>query len=63
MSLYSRLGASQLGSSAMFGGAFFLATLASDGLHEAMTAGALAAASWFASQPLLKRLIGAASGA
>ena len=63
MSLYSRVAASQLGSSAMFGGAFFFAILASDGLSEAAAAGALAAASWFASLPLLKRLIGAASGA
>jgi hypothetical protein len=63
MSLYSRFAASQLGSSAMFGAAFFLTALASDGLSEAIAAGALAAASWFASQPLLKRLIGATSGA
>ena len=57
MSLYDRVAGSQLGSSALFGGAFFTATLASDGLAEAATAGALAAASWFAALPLLKRVI------
>ncbi len=63
MSLYARFAGTQLGSSAMFGGAFFVATLASDGLAAAATAGALAAASWFGAMPLLKRAIGGIQGA
>ena len=63
MSLYARFAGSHLGSSALFGGAFFAATLATDGVTQAATAGALAFGSWFASMPLLKRAIGAASGA
>jgi hypothetical protein len=62
MSLYSRLAGSQLGSAAIFGGAFFLA-YAAIGLADAATAGALAGGSWFASVPLLRRLIGATAGA
>ena len=63
MNLYSRLAGSHLGSSVLFGGAFFATTLASDGVSAAATAGAIAAASWFASVPLLKRLSGASAGA
>ncbi len=62
MRLLAQLAGSQLGSSALFGGLFFV-TFAADGIGEAATAGTLAAASWFASQPLLKRFIGAAAGA
>jgi hypothetical protein len=63
VALYSRLAASQLGSSAMFGGALFAATLSSGGIAEAASSGALAAASWFATQPLLKRVVGGRHGA
>ncbi len=59
MKLYQRLAGSHSGSSLLFGGAFFAATLVSDGLEQAMLAGALAASSWFAVVPLLKRLVGA----
>ena len=58
MVLYSRFASSQFGSSAIFGGALFAATIPSGGIAEAATAGALAAASWFATVPLLKRVIG-----
>ena len=63
MSFYSRFAGSHLGSSALFGAAFFAASLASDGLAEAATVGAAAAASWFATQPLLKRLAQGIHGA
>jgi hypothetical protein len=63
MSLYQRFAASQLGSSLLFGGSFFAATLATDSAVEAATTGLLAAVSWFAAQPLLTRLIGAAARA
>ena len=63
MNLYSRIAGTQLGSSALFGGAFFASTLASDGLTDAVTFGAAAATAWFASVPLLKGLIGAAARA
>ncbi len=58
MKLYARLTGSHSGSSFLFGGAFFAATLATDGLNEAIVAGSLAATSWFATLPLLKRLVG-----
>jgi hypothetical protein len=61
--LYSRFVASPLGSSAIFGGALFAAAIPSGGITEAASAGALAAASWFATQPLLKSLIGGIHGA
>ena len=57
MSLYSRFAGSQFGSSALFGGAFFAATLVADGAGQALATGAAAAAAWFAVQPLLKRLV------
>ena len=63
MALYSRIASSHLGSSLLFGGAFFAATLPSDALAEAVTMAAAASVSWFASVPLLKRLIGATAGA
>ncbi len=63
MSLYARFAGSHLGSSALFGGAFFAATLGSDGLAGAASAGALAAVAWFGIQPLLKRVIGGLHGA
>ena len=63
MSFYSRFAGSQLGSSALFGGAFFAATLASDGFAPALSAAAAAAASWFAAMPLLKRAIQGIHGA
>jgi hypothetical protein len=63
VSFYSRFAGSQLGSSALFGGAFFAATLASGGLTEAATVGGAAAASWLAAQPLLKRVIQGIHGA
>ena len=63
MALYSRVAGSQLGSSLLFGGAFFAGTVASDGLAEAATVGALATASWFATVPLLRRLTGASARA
>ncbi len=58
MNLYARIAGSQLGSSALFGGAFFAATLAGEGLSQALATGSLAAASWFAIVPLLKRVAG-----
>jgi hypothetical protein len=63
MVLYSRFAGSQFGSSAIFGGALFAATIRSGGIAEAASAGALAAASWFATQPLLKQVIGGIHGA
>ena len=63
VTFYSRFAGSQLGSSAIFGGALFVATVASGSITEAASAGALAAASWFAIQPLLKRVIGGIHGA
>jgi hypothetical protein len=60
--LYSRFAGSQCGSSAIFGAALFAATLPSGGIAEAASAGALAAASWFATQPLLKHVIGGIHG-
>ena len=63
MSLYERIAGSSLGSSALFGGAFFAATAPADGLAQAATAGALAAASWLAALPLLKRIIEATARA
>jgi hypothetical protein len=63
MDLYSRFAGSQLGSSAIFGGALFAASISSGRITEAASAGALAAASWFATQPLLKSLIGGIHGA
>jgi hypothetical protein len=63
MSLYRQIARSHLGSSAMFGGLFFAATVPSDGVAEAAAVGALAAAAWFASHPLIKRIIGAVHGA
>ena len=63
MSLYSRIAGSQLGSSLLFGGAFFASSLTSDGVAEAATVAALAAASWFAAVPLLRRMTGAAARA
>ena len=63
MSIYSRIAGSQLGSSALFGGAFFAATLASDGLVQAATVGGAAAVSWLAVMPLLKRAIQGIHGA
>jgi hypothetical protein len=63
MILYRQIAGSHLGSSAMFGGLFFVATAPTDGLSEAATMGALAAAAWFASHPLIRRIIGAVHGA
>ena len=63
VSFHSRFAGSHLGSSALFGAAFFAATLASGGLAEAASVGAAAAASWFATQPLLKRIIQGIHGA
>jgi len=63
MSLYQRIAGSHLGSSALFGGAFFAATAPADGLAQAAIAGSIAAASWFATVPLLRRLIGGLAGA
>ena len=58
MNLYARIAASQTGSSALFGGTFFAATLPVDGLSAALATGGLAAASWFAIVPMLKRVSG-----
>ena len=63
MNLYRQIARSHFGSSAMFGGLFFAATVPSDGLAEAGTMGVLAAAAWFATHPLIKRIIGAIHGA
>ena len=63
MSLYRRIAGSHLGSSAMFGGLFFAANVPTDGAAEAATMGALAAAAWFASHPIIKRIAGAVHGA
>jgi hypothetical protein len=57
--LYARVAGSQLGSSILFGGAFFAAGFATDGFAEALTSGSLAAAAWFAIVPVLKRVAGA----
>jgi hypothetical protein len=61
--LYSSFASSQFGSSVIFGGALFATTVPSGGLAEAASTGALAAVSWFATQPLLKRVIGGIHGA
>ena len=58
MSLYLRLAGSQLGSSALFGACFLATFAASEGLAAGLEAGALAAVSWFAIVPLVKRLAG-----
>ena len=63
VSIYSRFAGSQLGSSGLFGGAFFATTLASDGLVQALSVGGAAAASWFAVVPLLKRITQGIHGA
>ena len=63
MNLYRTIAGSHLGSSALFGGLFFAATVPCDGVAEAATMGALAAAAWFASHPLIERIIGAVHGA
>ncbi len=63
MNLYRSIARSHLGSSAMFGGLFFAATGPSDGFADAAAMGALAAAVWFASHPLIKRISGAIHGA
>ncbi len=63
MNLYRHIAGSHLGSSALFGGFFFGAAAPFDSLTEAATMGALAAAAWLASYPLMKRLIGALHGA
>jgi hypothetical protein len=61
--LYEHIAGSHLGSSALFGGAFFASDLMNGSVIEAAATGAVAAASWLASLPLLKRIIGAAAGA
>ncbi len=58
MNLYSRFAGSHLGSSALFGGSFFVVTFAAEGLAQAAVAGSIAAVSWFAIVPLLKRVTG-----
>jgi hypothetical protein len=63
MNLYRQIASSHLGSSAMFGALFFAATVSTDGLTDAAAMGVLAAAAWFASHPLIKRIIGAVHGA
>jgi len=63
MTTYNRIAGSQLGSSLLFGGLFLATGAASTDLSEAAMTGALAAGSWFAAFPLLKRLIGAMHGA
>ena len=63
MSLYARIAGSHLGSSALFGSLLGAFTLATGTAAEAATTASLAAASWFATVPLLKRLIGAVHGA
>jgi hypothetical protein len=63
VSLYRQIARSHLGSSALFGTLFFAATAPSDGVAEAATMGAVAAAAWFAGHPLLKRILGAIHGA
>ena len=62
-SLYTRVAGSHAGSSALFGAAFFAATFASDGMADALSIGAAAAAAWFGSVPLLKRVIEGIHGA
>lgn len=62
MKLYARIASSHFGSSALFGSFFLASTWMSDGLTEALTVSALAAASWFATFPGLKRLTGAVHG-
>jgi hypothetical protein len=63
MSLYHRVAGSQLGSSALFGGAFFASTVSTDGVAEATFVGMMAAGAWFASLPLLKLIVGATARA
>jgi hypothetical protein len=63
MNFTARILETHLGSSALFGGAFFVTTFASDGFAQAMAAGAMASASWFAAAPLLRRVIGGIHGA
>jgi hypothetical protein len=63
VSFYSRFVGSQLGSSTLFGGAFFAEIFPSDGFVEAAAVGGAAAASWFAAMPLLKRAIQGIHGA
>ncbi len=58
MNLYRSIAASQAGSSLLFGAALFAACLPSGTLAEAAGAGALAAASWFATVPAIRRLTG-----
>ena len=58
MNLYVRVAGSHFGSSALFGGAFFAATIVSESFSEALATGSLAAASWFAVAPVLRRLVG-----
>ena len=63
MTTYNRIAGSQLGSSLLFGSLFLASAASSADLAEATVTGALAAASWFAAFPLLKRMIGAVHGA
>ncbi len=58
MSMYKSIAASQAGSSLIFGAALFAACLPSGTFGEAAGAGALAALSWFASVPAIRRLSG-----
>jgi hypothetical protein len=62
MNLYTQIARSHVGSSLLFL-AFFLPLAGADGVAEAATVAGLAAAAWFASFPLMKRLIGAVPGA
>ena len=63
MSLYHRFAGSQFGSSALFGGAFFAGTVATDGVAEAALVALTAAGAWLATHPLLKRIVGATARA
>jgi hypothetical protein len=63
MSLYQRLAGSQLGSSAVFGSAFLTLGLLDGSFAQAAATGAVAAASWLAILPALKRIVGAAARA
>ena len=63
MNLYTQIARSHLGSSLLFGAFFLVPTVVSDGFIEAASVGALAAASWFAAHPLIRRLSGALHGA
>ncbi len=58
MNLYARIAGSQLGSSLLFGSAFFAATVAADGIAQAAATGSVAAAAWFGIVPLLRRAAG-----